>query len=310
MSGFEKGLEQILSSDTLPANPDANSPDIPFLLPKESLGQIEIQRHLATGSESRLYIGHDHHDDQPVVVKHFGEGDLETRQRVKVELATHKKLENISKVIGLHGMGSYRGHRYVALELADTTLGQMPADSVLDVEAIIPVLDDTIEAVEVMHEFGLLHRDLKPPNIFVKDGEGRLGDFGIVMDCARTDPEQHKDATSQQVDKGTLTTKVFGTEGFIAPESAKDGVFSVKTDIFALGATMYKVFTGVALGQGSNSNMVEYLKTLTKGERGHISDINPVVPRRLGDLAMSLVSNNPDQRPSSASEIRNVLATI
>jgi formylglycine-generating enzyme required for sulfatase activity len=96
---------------------------------------------------------------------------------------------------------------------------------------ILPVLDQLVEAVAVIHKAGVLHRDIKPSNVLV-DGRGNLwlSDFGL--------------ARLQETGVGTVTGAAVGTPGYMSPEQAEGAEdIDFRADLFSLGATLYKALT-------------------------------------------------------------------
>jgi serine/threonine-protein kinase len=105
---------------------------------------------------------------------------------------------------------------------------ELPLDEVLD------LVDKIADALEAAHAAGVVHRDLKPQNVFLLDdtGEIRLLDFGI--------------AHLQQGEGFTVTRELLGTPGYMAPEQARGILAEIgpHTDVFALGAIAYRAITG------------------------------------------------------------------
>ena len=141
-------------------------------------------------------------------------------------------------------------------------------------------------ALTHMHRRGVFHGDLKPANIMLtKNGQVKLIDFGTAWV------------------RGQDKNRIQGTPNFIAPEQANEKVVDEKTDIYNLGATMYRMFTGRFAQQGipkpgDDRKLVPPLK------------INPRIPGSLNELIIASLSIDPSKRPAGMFEIRDQLSAI
>ncbi|MDB5350497.1 MAG: serine/threonine protein kinase [Planctomycetota bacterium] len=144
-----------------------------------------------------------------------------------------------------------------------------------------------------MHRRGVYHGDLKPGNIMLsKAGDVKVIDFGTAWI------------------KGQDKSRVQGTPQYMAPEQAKDKVVNDKTDIFNLGATMYKMFTGhhaniSGIPGGPEDNGL--------GHRGKVRapiKLDPKIPAVLNDAIMACLQTNPDARPAGAYEVEAQLKAV
>jgi eukaryotic-like serine/threonine-protein kinase len=148
---------------------------------------------------------------------------------------------------------------------------------------LVLVFCHVASAMTHMHRRGVFHADLKPGNIMLaKNGQVKLIDFGTAWVRGQ---EKHR---------------IQGTPQYIAPEQATEKVVNDKTDIYNLGATMYRMFTGRFPQQdipkvGEDRKLVPPLK------------INPRIPGTLNDLIMACLSIDPSRRPAGMFEIRDQL---
>jgi serine/threonine-protein kinase len=141
-----------------------------------------------------------------------------------------------------------------------------------------------------MHRRGVFHGDLKPGNIMLsKDGQVKVIDLGT--------------AWLKGHDKG----RIQGTPQYMAPEQAREKVVNAKTDLYNLGATMYRMLTGEyvnLIGPHEASSLIgQRLNQATPPIH-----LNPKIPGTLNETIMRCLASNPEQRPAGASEVRNQLA--
>ncbi len=141
-------------------------------------------------------------------------------------------------------------------------------------------------ALSHMHRRGVYHGDLKPGNIMLtKSGQVKLIDFGTAWV------------------RGQDKNRIQGTPQYIAPEQANEKVVNEKTDIYNLGATMYRMFTGRFPQQGipkpgDDRKLVPPIK------------INPRIPGTLNELIIASLSIDPSKRPAGMFEMRDQLSAI
>ncbi len=150
----------------------------------------------------------------------------------------------------------------------------------------------TARALEHIHEHGYAHCDLKPQNLlFSSAGVLKLVDFGIAAPL------------------GSRRARVQGTVNFIAPEQTEPGTVDLRTDIFNLGATMYRMLTGHTL---PTTFVVGASRSPQPEQRlwGAITKLNPEVPQSLADLVLTCTRRRLSDRPASATAVVGRLADI
>lgn len=138
-----------------------------------------------------------------------------------------------------------------------------------------------------IHSHGLVHRDIKPPNVLVrKDGRVVVLDFGLASG-------QHV----AEVESG----RIVGTVAYMSPEQAEGRQLSSATDWYSVGAILYQVLTGQCPFDGHTTRMLLAKRTRDPDPP---QKLNPNVPDELNKLTMSLLSRDPLARPSAADILR------
>ncbi|MCK4670543.1 MAG: serine/threonine protein kinase [Nanoarchaeota archaeon] len=108
------------------------------------------------------------------------------------------------------------------------------------ISVVIPVIHAVAKALEAMHNAGVLHRDVKPPNIRVSaDGVVKLTDFGLIKKT-----ETYQTQAERSITPKTQSGQVIGSLGFMSPEQASGKEMDLRTDIYSLGTTMWTLLTG------------------------------------------------------------------
>jgi serine/threonine-protein kinase len=143
-------------------------------------------------------------------------------------------------------------------------------------------------ALKHMHRRGVYHGDLKPGNLMLSnDGAVKVIDFGTAWI------------------KGQPKDRVQGTPQYMAPEQANSRTVDEKTDLYNLGATMYRMVTG----QYANVGLPSELESVAgrRVRRKSPMDLNPDVPGTLNEAIMGCLEENPDRRPAGAFEVKHRL---
>jgi eukaryotic-like serine/threonine-protein kinase len=155
-----------------------------------------------------------------------------------------------------------------------------------ELNQLVLIFCQVASALTHMHRRGVYHGDLKPGNIMLaKNGQVKLIDFGTAWV------------------RGQDKNRIQGTPNFIAPEQATEKVVDEKTDVYNLGATMYRMFTGRYAQQGilkpgEDRKLVPPLK------------INPRIPPALSELIVASLALDPSKRPAGMFEMRDQLSAI
>jgi serine/threonine protein kinase/formylglycine-generating enzyme required for sulfatase activity len=143
---------------------------------------------------------------------------------------------NHPNVISIIDVGQTDGQLYMALELVSGgDAAQLAArfGGTLQEARALELLIDCAKGLQALYEARLVHRDLKPSNIFItSDGAAKLGDLGLARN-------------EDGADRMTVTGHLVGTPAFMSPEQAGgDGAVDIRSDIYALGATLFALVTG------------------------------------------------------------------
>jgi serine/threonine-protein kinase len=153
------------------------------------------------------------------------------------------------------------------------------------IKQLVLIFIQVAGALGHMHRRGVYHGDLKPSNIMVEeDGHVKLIDFGTAWI------------------KGEDKNRVQGTPQYIAPESATDRVVDERTDIYNLGATMYRMFTGRYAQQA-----IPVLSDAASRKLASPILIQPAIPRAVNQTILACLEMYPDRRPAGVYEVKNQL---
>lgn len=204
-------------------------------------GRYTVLKVISRGGLSRVYLALPAGSKEPVAIKILLEDDdidnhAELISRFHREAATLSRLSHPNTVRVLdHGKDP--GFHWLVMEfVADTTLQQRLREGALSPAQAVEVIEQVCCSLEEAHQLGLIHRDLKPTNIFVstRAQEGvrvKLMDFGIAKDI--------EDCTGV-----TRQGALVGTPGYMAPEQVMGDTVDARTDVYALGVLLYRMLLG------------------------------------------------------------------
>ncbi len=259
-------------------------------------GRYRVLRRLGGGGEGELVVAWDERDEREVAVKLQHPRTFESTTYYNLRgAALIKEAETGQSLSGIHGIPEVYGHglhfdrRYAAMKLIDgVVLSELIKNNRPLVSFVAAsVIDQLCMILDAVHTRNLVHRDVKPDNIMVKwNGEVQLLDLGIAAKA------------------GVDVTSVGGTAGYAPPEQYMGEMVTAQTDIYALGCLLFEMIAMyLPFTEDENWNV---------REREHPVPPNLIaqVPPSLRDLAVSMVSREPADRPSSVREVRDRLAPV
>ena len=286
-------------------------PEEPDLSGQTIAGRYRVIRRLGEGGMGVVYQAIDERLDKPVALKVLKE-DFSKRQDVvarftqEAKSAARIKHENVLDVTdyGKTESGSY----YIAMELlVGTDLADvLQKDDPMTVERATDIAVQICRALTAAHGLGVVHRDMKPENVFLlKSTEGRevvkIVDFGIA---------QMKDPAGENTRKLTRTGMIFGTPEYMSPEQASGKQIDHRVDVYATGVILYEMFAGRVPFVGDT-----FMGVLTQHmfeAPPSITELNPgtgVTPE-FSAVIYKALAKDPNQRYASMAEFSEDLIRV
>ncbi len=256
-------------------------------------GRYRVEHELGRGGMATVYLARDEELRRPVALKVLAEhlaGDDTFRARFLREARLAGRLSH-PNVVKVYDAGETDGQPFIVMEyVAGTTLaecGRLAPDRVVELGG------QACAGLQHAHEAGLVHRDVKPGNLLLRDdGVLKIVDFGI--------------ARAAEATRHTQVGTVLGTAAYLAPEQLAGENASAVSDVYSLGAVLYELLTGRP--PFTFASLAELAARQAEGVITPVRDLSPSVPSELEAAVMHALAREPKFRPASAAELGQELA--
>ena len=255
-----------------------------------------IKRKLGEGGMADVYLAHDSFLNREVAVKILrGKLSLDpvALLRFQREANAASRL-NHPNIVEIYDVGEDEGQHFIVMEyIRGKTLKELiAARGAMDQQEALQIMDQLLAAIIEAHKNNIIHRDIKPQNILIKDdGTVKIADFGI--------------ATVSDAVQLTQTDTVLGSVHYLAPELARGEAASFQSDIYALGITLYEMLTGKAPYNGDTP--VQIAMKHMREDIPSVRDFNPTVPQSLENVIIAATAKNKAHRTKMAVDMHQAL---
>jgi len=249
-----------------------------------------IERQLAHGGMSEIYLAHDIVSGQKVAVKIVHRSNSEYYERFRYEAALMSTLKH-KHILSMLAHGEYESWYYLVTPyIAYGTLNKRLAEGVLSVKEAAEILEQLSDALHFAHEQGIIHRDIKPSNVLLDEGKHvYLADFGLAKRAGEN--------------KGfTVTGIMMGTPEYIAPELAEEPA-SASSDIYALGILLYQMLTG-KVPFSASTPLAIFMKHVSEPPQ-RPSLYNSALPVSVEKVILKALEKDPRRRFRTAEDLMN-----
>jgi serine/threonine protein kinase len=207
----------------------------------EHVGPYEILAPLARGGMGELYRARDNRLRREVALKMLPDAaahDADSLRRFDRETHAVAAL-NHPNILAIHDTGTHRATPYAVTELLQgESLEERLRSGPLNPKRAVEIASQIADGLAAAHAQGIIHRDIKPDNIFLtNDGRAKILDFGI----ARIERPLKAGDITNVGRRGTSSQFLVGTAGYMSPEQVRGKVVDARSDIFSLGATFYEM---------------------------------------------------------------------
>jgi serine/threonine-protein kinase len=260
--------------------------------------RYELLERIGDGGMAVVHRAHDRLLERDVAVKvlraAFAE-DPDFVHRFRLE-AQHAAALHDPRIVTIFdvGLDPASGADFIVMQLVEgPTLEAVLRDrGRLPLGQALRIASETAEALQVAHDRGLVHRDVKPANILLDaEGEVHVADFGIARAAG---------------DGGATTSGVvIGSPHYVSPEQVLGAEVTPASDIYSLGVVLYEMVTGTRPFEGSSAASIA-LQRLRR-QPPPPSAVNPIIPADLDPIAMRALARRPVDRYASAAELAAAL---
>jgi predicted Ser/Thr protein kinase len=260
----------------------------PFI--NKRLGGCRILEKLGEGGMGFAYKAHHDRLDRTVVLKilrpelardkNFLEGFLREAQAAA-------KLEH-PRIVQVYDQGSEGGWHYIVMQFieGETLEDRLKAKGKMAPLEAVPIVKAVLEGLKEAHSRGIVHRDIKPSNILMSgDGAIRIADFGLAAPAGG----------------GEGSAAIQGTPDYMPPEQAWGGTIDARSDLYALGGTLYHMLAGEAPYGGHTAADV-----ISQHREAPVPDVRaaaPDVSRQAAEIVMRLMAKEPKDRYADADAV-------
>ena len=296
------------------------------------LGDFRLLRLLGHGGMGAVFLAEDVRLQRQVALKLL-RGKVASHQDGKERfLREARAAANVTheNVVTIYQVGDEQGVLFLAQEflLGETLDDRLKREGRLPILEAVTIAEQIAMGLAAAHERGLIHRDVKPANVFLQRSRHAPRDEpsveGTPMDSsisnARSAHHAERDGdVAKLLDFGlarpvgdtenlTQSGMIIGTPSYMAPEQARGETVDPRADLFSLGCVLYRMLTSQVPFPGKD--MMATLMALATREPAALQTFRNDVPSELSDLVRRLLAKDRDARPASANEVVRLLAKI
>jgi len=285
--------------------------------PGTRLGSYEVLGPLGKGGMGEVYRARDTRVDRVVALKILPQEFFESEERrVRFErearmLASlnHPGIAVLYSFEEIPSSSSSSSRHLLVMELVEgETLSARLAKGPLPLERTLHYGAEIARALDAAHRKGIVHRDLKPANVMLTKTGVKLLDFGLARAIAADPADGVPSGLTTQDRPLTVDGGVVGTLPYMAPEQVEGRPVDARTDIFALGATLYEMAAGRRPFHGANA--ASLAASILASEPAPITSVRPEVRPALERVVRTCLAKDPDDRWQSAADVARGLQWV
>jgi Tol biopolymer transport system component len=273
------------------------------------MGPYEVVAAIGAGGMGEVYRARDTRLGRDVAIKVLPPAfaaDAERRARFEREAQTVAALSH-PHIVSIFDTGLHDDQIFVVMELLDgETLRERLTSGPFTVRKAIECAVQVARGLAAAHDKGLVHRDLKPDNIFLlADGHVKILDFGLARSAVG---ERAGSGATETVAALTDPGLVMGTIGYMAPEQVRGKAVDGRADLFAFGAVLYEMLTGARAFQ--RETPADTMTAILKEDPPELAGIRTDLPPALDRIIRHCLEKTPAERFQSARDVAFALEAL
>lgn len=280
----------------------------PTLADGEHISHYKIVRHLASGGMGEVYLAEDENLHRSVALKILPKHMLEDKARLRrfQREANAISALNHPNILTIFEFGVDNGkHLLVSEYVHGETLRQMLRRGPVSTRQTLDIVIQTVSALQAAHDAGVIHRDIKPDNIMVRqDGYVKILDFGLAKLTKPLPGNEHGGRDAFLSTPGVI----MGTSGYVSPEQARSGRIDARSDIFSLGVVFYEMLTGSS--PFAAESRADTMAAIVQIDPPHPGTINYDVPPELDRIVAKMLKKGREERYQTAGEVLRDLKAV
>jgi len=271
------------------------------------LGPYEILAPIGAGGMGEVYKAKDTRLDRTVAIKVLPEHLAESPERKARSEREAKAISQLNHphICTLYDVGEQDGVDFIVMEYIEgVTLAERLKKGALPLDRALEYGIQIADGLDNAHRAGIVHRDLKLPNVMLTKSGVKLLDFGLAKILAGETGPETSDAPTKQRDL-TRERAIIGTLQYMAPEQLEGKEADPRSDIFGLGNILYEMVTGKRAFAGANQ--ASLIAAILTTEPPRVSELQPSSPPLLDHLIRKCLAKDPDERWRSAADLAGEL---